>query len=293
MKRADCPGSLPGERRIEQPQIEEPYKRQIGKDMYICYRKKMLRLAQIWFYDKIEEFPGKESGDARDARRADIAFYHNIAEPQEGRFTICQTFHSQISDLTLPEEELFAKISKTERYQIRKNSREDVAVRIWNSEEILKDGQVIEDLAKMYEAMYASKGHPKTMNREQVRAYTQAGGLYITCVEKDGEPLVYHSYTVDRDNARLLHSVSDFREREDANLIAHSNKRLHWEDMKLFAGIGIKNYDWGGISSLTEPNGIDIFKMKFGGTLTTYYNVITGQTLLGRLAMLVLKKKGL
>ena len=135
MKRADCPGSLPGERRIEQPRIEEPYKRQIGKDMYICYRKKMLRLAQIWFYDKIEEFPGKESGDARDARRADIAFYHNIAEPQEGRFTICQIFHSQISDLTLPEEELFAKISKTERYQIRKNSREDVAVRIWNSED--------------------------------------------------------------------------------------------------------------------------------------------------------------
>lgn len=63
--------------------------------------------------------------------------------------------------------------------------------------------------------------------------------------------------------------------------------------MKLFAGIGIQKYDWGGISSLTEPNGIDVFKMKFGGDLTTYYNVITGQTPLGKLAMLVLKKKGL
>ncbi len=260
--------------------------------MYICYQKKMLRLSQVWFYEKRTDFPGKENGDTSDAKKADIAFFHGIKEPEKGAFTICQTFHTQISDLTLTEEELFSKISKTERYQIRKNMREDVTVKTWNSRQILEDPGVLEALAQMFEAMYASKGKAKTMNREQVKAYARAGGLYITCVEKDGEALVYHSYTMDGENARLLHSVSDFREREDANLIAHSNKRLHWEDMKLFAALGIKYYDWGGISSLEEPNGIDKFKMKFGGELTTYYNVFAGQTLLGKLAILAMKVKG-
>lgn len=260
--------------------------------MYICYQKKMLRLAQIWFYENMEDFPGREKSDASDAGRADIAFYHGVKELQTGRNIICQTFHTQMSDLTLPEEELFSQISKTERYQIRKNMRENVELKTWDSAQILKEPQVLEGLAEMFEALYASKGNAKTMNREQVRKYAEAGGLFITAIEQEGEPLVYHSYTVDEQNARLLHSVSDFREREDASLIAHSNKRLHWEDMKLFARLGVKNYDWGGISSLEEPNGIDKFKMKFGGKMTTYYNVFVGQTVLGKAALTALKMKG-
>lgn len=260
--------------------------------MYICYKKKMLHLAQIWFYEKIEDFPKKENSDAADAKKADIAFYHGIRELVQDAAVICQTFHTQMSDLTLPEEQLFSKISKTQRYEIRKNMREDVTLRTWDSEQILKEPQLLEGLAVMFEALYASKGSRKTMNLEQMRKYAQAGGLFITRIEKDGEPLVYHSYIVDGENARLLHSVSDFRERGDASLIAHSNKRLHWEDMKLFAQRGVKYYDWGGISSLEEPNGIDRFKMKFGGDITTYYNVFTGQTAIGKLALRVLKTRG-
>ena len=97
---------------------------------------------------------------------------------------------------------------------------------------------------------------------------------------------------MDEKNARLLHSVSDFREREDASLIARSNKRLHWADMELFSSMGIEVYDWGGISSLEKPNGIDSFKMKFGGQLVTRYNVFLGRTILGKLAILALKIKG-
>ena len=38
--------------------------------------------------------------------------------------------------------------------------------------------------------------------------------------------------------------------------------------------MGIENYDWGGISSLDNPNGIDKFKMAFGGSPIFYYNVM-------------------
>ena len=73
--------------------------------------------------------------------------------------------------------------------------------------------------------------------------------------------------------------------------MARANKRLHWEDMKLFKERGVSLYDWGGISDPDHPNGIDAFKMKFGGKPLTYYNVLKGITVLGRLGIRVMKLK--
>ena len=77
--------------------------------MVICYRKKMLRLAQIWFYGSREEFRRSGKEEAAMAKKADIAFYHGIREPESGPFCLKQTFHSRFSDLTLPEETLFSQ----------------------------------------------------------------------------------------------------------------------------------------------------------------------------------------
>lgn len=35
----------------------------------------------------------------------------------------------------------------------------------------------------------------------------------------------------------------------------------------------LKEYDWGGIASYESPNGIDKFKMSFGGEYRKYYNL--------------------
>lgn len=40
-----------------------------------------------------------------------------------------------------------------------------------------------------------------------------------------------------------------------------------------------------------NPNGIDAFKFKFGGETLTYYNVYEGISLIGKLAIGVLKKR--
>ncbi len=75
----------------------------------------------------------------------------------------------------------------------------------------------------------------------------------------------------DREEARLLHSASCFREESaDQSLIGRANKRLHWEDIKYFKQKGLLRYDWGGISDFENPNGIDEFKLKFGGEKITY-----------------------
>ena len=130
------------------------------------------------------------------------------------------------------------------------------------------------------------------MNLEQMRAYAREGALYCSRVRKDGEDLVYHSYLADETCARLLHSVSDFRESQDGALISRANRGLHWEDMKRFAKKGLSVYDWGGIPNPEAPNGIDQFKIKFGGEPVTYYNAIEGRSVLGKLAVLALRIKG-
>lgn len=37
--------------------------------------------------------------------------------------------------------------------------------------------------------------------------------------------------------------------------------------------MGVKEYDWGGIASCDESNGIDRFKMSFGGRYNEDYNL--------------------
>lgn len=48
------------------------------------------------------------------------------------------------------------------------------------------------------------------------------------------------------------------------NAIGRANKYLHWHDWLLLKNIGVIEYDWGGIASYDNPNGIDKFKMSFG-----------------------------
>lgn len=261
-------------------------------NMVICYRKKMLKLAQIWFYPSQKEFWNGEDGGAAAAGKADIAFFHGIREPEGGPFCLIQTFHSQFSDLTLPEEELFLQISKTGRNEVRRSEKDGVAREFFDSQALLGQPEILEGLAEMYRRMYASKGKEASLNPEQMLAYARAGALYCSRAKKDGEALVYHSYLADKTCARLLHSVSDFRESGDAALISRANRGLHWEDMKRFSQMGLSLYDWGGISNPDAPNGIDQFKMKFGGKPVTYYNAIAGRTLLGKIAVLALKIKG-
>ena len=192
----------------------------------------------------------------------------------------------------LPEEELQSRINKNVRYEIRRNNKEEVEFRHFTSKELQENIRVQEEFAHMYELMYEEKGMKAVFNRPQLAAYLKADAFALTGIYKDGKPVVFHSYIVGENEVRLLHSVSAFRdENTDANFVARANKRLHWDDMLLWKAQGKEKYDWGGVSSLENPNGIDAFKFKFGGETLTYYNVYEGISLIGKLAIGVLKKR--
>ena len=68
-----------------------------------------------------------------------------------------------------------------------------------------------------------------------------------------------------------------------------ANKFLHWHDWLLLKNIGVIEYDWGGIASYDNPNGIDKFKMSFGGEYRKYYNISAVCSLRAKLYTLLRK----
>ena len=103
---------------------------------------------------------------------------------------------------------------------------------------------------------------------------------------------VYHVYAWGGDSACLLYSVSNFRNDISLrNLAGRMNKLLHIRDIEWLHSKGVSLYDWGNISSSINPNGIDKFKMSFGGEITTVYNTLVGNSIAGKLITLIYKLK--
>lgn len=252
----------------------------------ISYHKKFLKVNQIWYSGDIAI-----SELLRQKRKSDILFVHGTSrEETKGRFRGWQEYHTCMNDLTMPEEEMLAAINKAVKYQFRRSEKDGITICFYTKKDIGNAPELISSFADTYERMYQSKGSDTKLNLSAIRKYLEADAIVFSAVWHEGELLVFHSYICDDRDARLLHSASCFREESaDQSMIGRANKRLHWEDMLYFKKKGLRRYDWGGISDFENPNGIDEFKLKFGGDRITYYNVFVGNTLLGKLAVTAMK----
>jgi len=257
----------------------------------VSYRKKIvqnlyLQVNQIWY-------PGTASitGLLGQRRKADILFVHGVPfEEIKGRFRGWQEYHTCMNDLTRSEEEMLAAVNKAVRYQFRRSEKDQIEIRFYTKKEIGQSPELMETFADIYERMYQSKGSDTKLNVSAIQKYLEADGILFSAVWHEGEMIVFHSYICYATDARLLHSASCFREESaDQSMIGRANKRLHWEDILYFKKKGLLRYDWGGISDFDNPNGIDEFKLKFGGDKITYYNVFAGNTLSGKLAVTAMK----
>ncbi len=197
--------------------------------------------------------------------------------------------HSTFLDLTLSKDELFISIKKNVRYEINRSIKENVEMKIFSSEDLKKSSDELLNFEKKYNQMYIEKGIKNKLNMKTVKGYIDNNMFLLTKAIKEGRDLCYHAYVVNGEKTRLLYSCSNFRndDKETRNLIARANKFLHWEDINFFKSHGYFFYDFGGISSFNNPNGIDKFKISFGGKRVEYYNMIYGRTFKGKLCVLL------
>ena len=237
-------------------------------------RGNLLTTEHIWF-ESFERVADVNS-------HADRVILHGHSKALNGGHLTNNPQNTLIMNLNQTDEELRKGFDKSVKWAINKAKKEGTQDQCYDSAFLLEDPAILHNMSKIYSAMYMEKEQEEhTLPVDLMLAYARAGGLYVSVASIDGDPVVYHSYVTDGSSIRSLHSCSEFRSAGDMrNRIGRANKYLHYQDMRRFRSLGMTRYDWGGVFSFDEPNGIDEFKLSFGGAeRVVYYNIIWERTL--------------
>ena len=227
---------------------------------------------------------------------ADVAYLHSndTGEKKIPKGAIIQLQYTLVTKLEQSEEELLSFIKKNCKYEIRRSERENSVEEIKYGEKI--DDDIIIRFEKTYNKMFETKGlSGYAFNRELIEEARKTNTLVVSCcTNAEGDNELFHAYLCDGENCILIYSASplwDDDEKEKAKQIGMMNKYLHWKDILFFKEKGYKVYEWGGISSPDEPNGIDRFKMEFGGEVVQFNNYIIPKTPLGYIYTYLVRRK--
>lgn len=254
----------------------------------VSYRKHGIKLAHVWFADENEANNVYKMKDI-----ADLIFLHGTnVQPKNG--VLYTTQHTLIKDLTASEEEIFASFGKHLRKHIRKCEREDnVEIKFYNSKDVLSDENVLQTCKFLYEKLFSDKGMSANFNTKLALEYCRLDALHVAIVSFNGESIGFCAMILDSDNARAWVSGFDFRNKErDSHFMARSQRFLNWKRLLYCKEKGIKRFDFGGINSFDEPNGIAKFKMEFESeNKVTYNNYLVPTNLLGKIALRVFFRK--
>lgn len=253
----------------------------------VIYKKYGIKIHHIWNFEKNNLDLLKSNADILYFHGVNPKFYSTRYEESYSQYTL-------ITNLEEEENILKKKISKNYRYEINKCVKENIKTNIYTSENLLNNKFILEEFKKCYEDMYLKKEIRHKFNMDLIMKYIENDMLIITTVEDDNEKtVVFHAYITSKNNVRLLYSTSVFRnDNVDASKIGRFNKYLHWNDIKYFKYRNIKSLDWGGLSSFEDPNGIDLFKIRFGGAKLKYNNILISNSILGYVIILFMKIKG-
>ncbi len=213
----------------------------------------------------------------------DIVYIYGNSQPLSGCNMICHKQYSAITDLTLCRDDIFSSFASNLRNEIRRAKREEVTVRFCIGDDAIEQ---LPEFAETFRHLYEEKGEKEELPVNEMKTFAEENALMISAASVSGEAKVFHSYIYDGNSCRLTFSCSEFRAaslKEEKQSFARANKLLHWEDMLYFIDKGLSVYDWGGLTSPEEPNGIDKFKLSFGCKPVEYYNIVFPVTLKGRL----------
>lgn len=249
----------------------------------VLYKKYGLSINAIWFCRDFKKILNQNN--------ADLIFLHGVRN-NSFMNSIVRSQCTLITDLNVTSENIFQLISKKCRYEINRAKKENVQCVVFKADDLIKKTEILTVFKLEYDDFTKLKGIKNAYNECAMKQYIENGNLLLTKAFQNDENYAQHVYVCDGENARLLYSVSNFRtEGMDRNLIGRANKYLHWCDIQYLQNRKFQTLDWGGVSSIFDPNGVDKFKMEFGGYPDSYYNVIVGKSLIGRLVVLILQNK--
>jgi hypothetical protein len=235
---------------------------------------------QTRFYRLAELFFDEEPNDAD----ADVIEHFQRSRPIPG--VRSKDFYTIHIDLTRDAQVLFADLSKTCRYKVRRADREELKQEAHMS----AHGELVDDFIAFFDRFASGKGLPPAP-AERLHTLAQAGLLDLSTVSRDDDALVWHAYLRAGNRARLLHSASTFREYNDTatrNMIGRANRYLHWHDLVRYKDAGIPLFDFGGWYHGHDDEGllrINAFKEEFGGHVVPEFHCAVSASIRGRMVL--------
>lgn len=243
------------------------------------YRKKGIRIKHIWFYGGDGLLSCKEG--------ADLVFVHGTGGDKSPHSVLLGTQHTLIKVLDHEETMVYQTFGRHLRKFIQRSISEGSTIRVLTGGEITD--QALDTCRQLYNKMKEDKGITGTFNTALAKCYAASGNLIVTQACIGGTVVGFKASIIDEKHLRGWVSAFAFREKEfDAQVVSRAHQLLEWETMRWCCQNGITFYDFGGIASFENPNGIDKFKMTFAkeGQRVSYDNYLVGVSLLGKLAVL-------
>lgn len=240
------------------------------------YKNHGVKCRQIWFAEEIYDSLEKE---------VDIVSYHGLIV-SNGDPSL-HTFHTIVNDLTVPDDDILSNCKSNVRNEIRRAEREEVIIEqfYFNEDKNNEVDIIFENFNKAYIDMYNAKGIKTKGIKDNLQRLFDGNALIVTKAAINGSDVAYHGYVSDGVTARLMYSVSLFRDKNlSSNEVGRANRFLHYKDMISFKTRSIIKYDWGGINFSNELKGISEFKKGFGGSEVDVYTGVFPCTALGKIA---------
>jgi lipid II:glycine glycyltransferase (peptidoglycan interpeptide bridge formation enzyme) len=193
-------------------------------------------------------------------------------------------------DLTLSEEQLFRKLNKSNRSQIKQATTKSFTHCIEkhpSNEELLNFQQYYNHFAKDKNTHQCNSFHLKTL-----QLLRDKNALIVSKILDDqNEVFCYRVYLTDYIRALSLYSASHFRKNdvpEIKRLYSLANRYLLWKNILWFKQNGHAIYDLG---SLTNDENIRQFKIGFGGEVVKAYSGYASNNRIGKFVLWIRKVK--
>jgi len=246
-------------------------------DRPILYRKKLLRLAEVWFDETDERVP------------ADVILHIGALQPRKD--ALCNEFPTVLIELQRGSaSELLAKMGKGTRYEISRAEDKDDLV---YAHFVPRTRAELGALVRSYETLLTRANGALRLNVKRLSAMIESERLDVSSMgDRFGRTLSWHAHVKGRNTARLFLSTSAFAGTSDQNfknLCGRANRLHHWMDMLRFKSSQLARYDFGGYydgSSDNKKLQINRFKMAFGGEVVSTYNYWWPGTTLGLYALM-------
>lgn len=200
-----------------------------------------------------------------------------------------EIFHTLTIDLKRDEDVLWRALEKPVQYEVRRADREEV--RVFCDQHL--HPAAMADFRNSYER-FRKRKLLGPLNDPHLGMLLAKNRLVVSSSRsQDGATCSWHVYVLGEDRARLLHSVSNVSDQDDAArraFIARANRLHHWRDILQFRANGYKVYDLGGWYARNDNEAklrINRFKQGFGGTVEASYNAEIPLSFRGRVALLL------